>query len=61
MNHIVGLLHRSQFNGSRGATVVEYSLFISLIAIAIFGAVTLLGENLASLFQNPDLTSVLGS
>lgn len=61
MNHLVGIVQRLHFNESRGATVSEYSLIISLIAIAIFGAVTLLGETLGSLFENPDLTNVLGS
>jgi pilus assembly protein Flp/PilA len=33
-----------------GATAVEYGLLVSLIAVAIIVAVTLLGTNLTSLF-----------
>jgi pilus assembly protein Flp/PilA len=36
----------------RGATAVEYGLMVALIAIAIIGAVTLLGDNLTSLFNS---------
>ncbi|MCP2250980.1 Flp family type IVb pilin [Lentzea rhizosphaerae] len=35
----------------RGATAVEYGLMVALIAIVIIAAVTLLGTNLAALFQ----------
>jgi pilus assembly protein Flp/PilA len=35
----------------RGATAVEYGLMVALIAIVIIAAVTLLGQNLAALFQ----------
>lgn len=34
-----------------GATAVEYGLMVALIAIAIIAAVTLLGTNLAALFD----------
>jgi pilus assembly protein Flp/PilA len=33
-----------------GATAVEYGLIVALIAVAIIGAVTLLGGNIAALF-----------
>lgn len=33
-----------------GATAVEYGLMVALIAVAIIGAVTLLGTNLSGLF-----------
>jgi pilus assembly protein Flp/PilA len=33
-----------------GATAVEYGLMVSLIAVAIIGAVTLIGANLDTLF-----------
>jgi len=36
----------------RGATAVEYGLMVALIAIVIIVAVTLLGTNLSSLFNN---------
>ncbi len=35
----------------KGATAVEYGLIVALIAIVIIAAVTLLGGNLATLFQ----------
>ena len=36
----------------RGATAVEYGLMVALIAIVIIAAVTLLGGNLKSLFND---------
>ena len=36
----------------RGATAVEYALLVGLIAVAIIGAVTLLGGQLNSLFTS---------
>jgi pilus assembly protein Flp/PilA len=36
----------------RGATAVEYGLMVALIAVIIIVAVTLLGQNLSTLFQN---------
>jgi pilus assembly protein Flp/PilA len=41
----------------RGATAVEYGLMVALIAIAIIGAVTLLGTKVSGLF-NTVATSV---
>jgi len=38
--------------GDRGATAVEYGLMVALIAIVIIVAVTLLGTNLSTLFNN---------
>ncbi len=35
----------------RGATAVEYGLMVALIAIVIIAAVTLLGQNISSLFN----------
>jgi pilus assembly protein Flp/PilA len=35
-----------------GASAVEYGLLVALIAAVIIGAVTLLGQNLSSLFSN---------
>jgi pilus assembly protein Flp/PilA len=37
----------------RGATAVEYGLMVTLIAIAIVGAVGLFGTNLVALFSVP--------
>ncbi len=36
----------------RGASAVEYGLLVFFIAIVIIAAVTLLGTNLASIFNN---------
>lgn len=36
----------------RGVTSVEYGLMVALIAIVIIAAVTLLGHNLSTLFNN---------
>ncbi len=36
----------------KGATAVEYGLMVALIAVAIIVAVTLLGDNLAALFNS---------
>jgi pilus assembly protein Flp/PilA len=36
----------------RGVTSVEYGLMVALIAVVIIGAVTLLGTNLRTLFNN---------
>jgi pilus assembly protein Flp/PilA len=35
-----------------GATAVEYGLMAALIAVAIIAGVTLLGQNLLTLFNN---------
>jgi pilus assembly protein Flp/PilA len=36
----------------KGATAVEYGLMVGLIAVVIIGAVTLLGEQLITLFES---------
>jgi pilus assembly protein Flp/PilA len=36
----------------KGATAVEYGLMVGLIAVVIIAAVTLLGDQLAALFQD---------
>ena len=51
MSQLVAMLH--QFISRRndeGATAVEYGLMVSLIAVVIVTAVTLLGTNLSTLF-----------
>jgi pilus assembly protein Flp/PilA len=35
----------------KGATAVEYGLMVALIAVVIIGAVTLLGNNLNTMFN----------
>jgi pilus assembly protein Flp/PilA len=40
------------FKDESGATAVEYGLLVSLIAVAIIVAVTTLGGNLSTMFQN---------
>ncbi len=42
-----------------GATAVEYALMIALIAIIIFGAVTLLGGSVNDLFRDEQLSTAL--
>lgn len=37
----------------RGATAVEYGLFVALIALVIIGAVTLFGQSVTGLFYIP--------
>jgi pilus assembly protein Flp/PilA len=41
----------SQLRDERGATAVEYGLMVALIAIVIIVAVTTLGDNLSTLFD----------
>jgi pilus assembly protein Flp/PilA len=54
LKHLVSLSSRlAQLRGEdRGVTSVEYGLMVALIAIVIIAAVTLLGKNLSTLFQN---------
>ena len=47
-NYLAGLLNRDD----RGATAVEYGLMVALIAVVIIAAVTLLGQNLRTIFNN---------
>ena len=39
-------------NKERGATAVEYGLMVALIAVVIIAAVSLLGNNLSTTFNN---------
>ena len=41
----------SLWNGERGATMVEYGLMVALIAVVALAAVTLLGVNVADIFN----------
>ncbi len=45
-------LARSVRRDDRGASAVEYGLLVFLIALVIIGAVTLLGTNLSTIFNN---------
>lgn len=42
---------RKFFKNESGATAIEYGLIAALIAVAIIGAVTALGENTSSTFN----------
>lgn len=44
---------------ARGATAVEYALMVALIALIIFVAVQVLGENLDALFTDSNLNSAI--
>ncbi|NUP73990.1 MAG: Flp family type IVb pilin [Sinomonas sp.] len=51
--HTLGLKAKDRvLSGEKGATAVEYGIMVALIAIAIIVAVTLLGTNLSTLFNN---------
>jgi pilus assembly protein Flp/PilA len=54
LKHLVSVNNRlAQFRSDdRGVTSVEYGLMIALIAVVIIAAVTLLGNNLSTLFNN---------
>ena len=41
----------SLFRRDEGATMVEYGLMVALIAVVALAAVTLLGGNVAAMFQ----------
>ena len=43
---------QTRLHGERGATAVEYGLMVALIAVVIIAAVTLLGNNLSTTFNN---------
>jgi pilus assembly protein Flp/PilA len=45
------LVFKARMAADRGATAVEYGLMVALIAIVIIGAVTLIGGNLTTLFN----------
>lgn len=41
-----------RLRSEKGATAVEYGIMVALIAVVIIVAVTLLGSNLSSMFNN---------
>jgi pilus assembly protein Flp/PilA len=43
---------RKLFKDESGASAVEYGLLVALIAVVIIGAVSLLGNNLSTTFNN---------
>ena len=43
---------RNLFKDEKGATAVEYGIMVALIAVVIIVAVTLLGGNLQTMFNN---------
>ena len=47
LKHLVKFQNRDE----RGATAVEYGLMVALIAVVIITAVTLLGNNLNTMFE----------
>lgn len=50
--YIQNTLARTLQRDDRGATAVEYGLMVALIAAVIVTAVTLIGTNLTSIFNN---------
>lgn len=42
---------RARFRGERGQTLVEYAFIILLVALAVFGALLLLGPAIGSIFS----------
>ncbi|MDQ4501871.1 Flp family type IVb pilin [Sinomonas sp. ASV322] len=51
--HTLGITAKERLlSGEKGATAVEYGIMVALIAVVIIVAVTLLGGNLSTLFNN---------
>ena len=48
LKHLVKFQNRDE----RGATAVEYGLMVALIAVVIIVAVTAIGTNLSTMFNN---------
>jgi pilus assembly protein Flp/PilA len=54
LQHIIALqilVTQRLANEDKGATAVEYGLMVSLIAVVIIAAVTLLGTSLRTMFE----------
>jgi pilus assembly protein Flp/PilA len=45
-------IFKSMIRDEDGATMVEYGLLVALIALVALGAITTLGVNLSTLFNN---------
>jgi pilus assembly protein Flp/PilA len=43
---------RARFDDERGASLVEYALLVALIAVVCIAAITLLGNNASTKFNN---------
>ena len=43
----------------KGATIIEYAMMITFIALACIAAVTLLGTSVSGIFSNAELTGAL--
>jgi pilus assembly protein Flp/PilA len=54
MNDLIRLI-----DDESGATAIEYGLIAALVSVAIIAALTLLGDNLANLFDG--IASTIGS
>ena len=51
--HVLGIKAKERYlSGDKGATAVEYGIMVALIAVVIIVAVTLLGGNLKTMFNN---------
>ena len=50
MNEIVTRAFLALYNDRKGVTAVEYGLIAGLIAVAIIGAISLVGTDLTNLF-----------
>jgi pilus assembly protein Flp/PilA len=48
----LGLNLKTRLTEEKGATAVEYGIMVALIAVAVIIAVTLLGDNLAAMFND---------
>lgn len=51
VNELVTRTFLAIYNDSKGVTAVEYGLIAGLIAVAIIGAITLVGTDLQNLFN----------
>ena len=51
MTELFAKFHALKASRETGATAVEYGLMVALIAVVIIAAVTLLGDNLSSMFD----------
>jgi pilus assembly protein Flp/PilA len=52
LEKFIALMLIGRDRDEKGATAVEYGLMVALIAVVIIGAVTLLGGNLNTMFNN---------
>jgi pilus assembly protein Flp/PilA len=50
---------KERMASEEGATAVEYALMIALIALVVVLAVTFLGQQTNSLYENPQLVTAL--